>query len=212
MPDFDTVVIRRALQRLRAKPPAIFGAIGHRFALNAPLAEADALAFERQHGIGLPADYRRFLTEVGNGGAGPYYGVCPLGSFDGAFDSARPWDDSFVGTLAEPFAFHEPWNDLTGYPEETPEGDEDEYDRRYSAFEHSYCNPARMNGAFPICEIGCALRIWLVVTGRETGNVWYDYRADRRGLAPVLLPDGRRATFGAWYMEWLHHALLACAS
>jgi len=60
-----------------------------------------------------------------------------------------------------------------------------------------------MNGSFPICHAGCALRYWLVVTGEERGHVWFDGRADCSGLAPVLLENGHRATFGGWYGEWL---------
>ena len=43
--------------------------------------------------------------------------------------------------------------------------DEHEYERQYDEFEKRYWDSSRVNGAIPICEIGCALRIWLVVTG-----------------------------------------------
>jgi hypothetical protein len=212
MPDFDTAAIRAALQRLKIAAPDIFGANGHHFTLNAPLVEADVLAFEQQHAIRLPTDYRRFLLEVGNGGAGPYYGVFPLGSFDGVRDDLQPWGD-FVGTLAEPFAFREAWNDLTGCPEEAlAHSNEDEYERRLNGFEKRYWNASVMNGAFPICHMGCALRIWLVVSGGEAGNVWYDRRADYNGIAPVLTRGGDHATFGAWYTQWLDDALRAIRS
>jgi hypothetical protein len=212
MPDFDTAAIRDALQRLRIAGPTIFEVSGHRFTLNTPLSEAELLAFEGQHAIRLPMDYRRFLLELGNGGAGPYYGVFPLGSYDGPSGRVKPWGD-FVGRLAEPFAFHESWNDLTGLPEDAlADRNEADYERRLDAFEKRYWNSSVMNGAFPICEVGCALRIWLVVSGGETGNVWHDYRADYGGIAPVLMRGGGHATFGAWYTEWLHDALRAIRS
>lgn len=207
MPDFDPASIRDALRRLKAAGSTIFGANGHHFTLNPPLTEADVQAFERQHAITLPTDYRRFLIEIGNGGAGPTYGIFPLGLFDGSGASLEPWGD-FVGTLAEPFAHREPWNDLTGSPDNALEDtDEDEYWRRVTAFEARYYSASVMNGALPICTIGCALRIWLVVTGEEAGRVWYDYRADYRGIGPEITRDGIPATFGAWYMEWLEEAL-----
>ena len=52
----------------------------------------------------LPDDYRHFITEIGNGGSVPYYGMFPLGYMDDAFDVA-PWDKpySIVGELAAEF-------------------------------------------------------------------------------------------------------------
>ena len=62
-------------------------------------------------------------------------------------------------------------------------------------------------GGFPICHIGCAKRIWLVVTGPEAGNVWQDDRAEDGGVYPMRDAEGRRLTFAAWYMAWLDEAL-----
>lgn len=209
MTDFATAALREALHRLRRAQPDVFGASVHRFRVNTPLADADLQALELRHAIKLPADYRRFLVEIGNGGAGPYYGIFPLGSFDGSGDGLQPWGD-FVGTLAEAFAYHEPWNDLTGRPDYAlADDDEDEYERRMDAFAKRYWSGSVMNGAIPICHIGCALRVWLVVSGGEAGNVWYDYRADYRGVTPVLSRSGRHASFGVWYTEWLDEALRA---
>lgn len=61
----------------------------------------------------------------------------------------------------------------------------------------------RTRGAIPICDEGCALREWLVVSGPEQGHVWLDHRADGRGLTPAWLPHHRRVTFGEWYLHWL---------
>jgi hypothetical protein len=207
MREFNPASIRGDLQRLRIARPEIFGASSHHFRLNAPLVEAEVRAFERQHAIQLPLEYRRFLIELGNGGAGPYYGVNPLGAVDGVDGHMAAWGD-FVGSLAEPFAFCQPWNDLTGRPEDTlADSDEEEYERRLAAFERRYWHPSVMNGAVPICHKGCALRIWLVVSGAEAGNAWCDDRAECNGIAPVVTHDGGRASFGAWYTEWLDDAI-----
>ena len=55
-----------------------FGESKHGFRLGPPLGEGELAAFEQVHGVSLPAGYRAFLTEIGNGGAGPYYGLVPL--------------------------------------------------------------------------------------------------------------------------------------
>ena len=60
-----------------------------------------------------------------------------------------------------------------------------------------------VSGAVPICHEGCALRIWLVVTGEQAGKLWEDGRSEYTGLRPVWLSDGFSATFSEWYKEWL---------
>jgi hypothetical protein len=57
-----------------------------------PLAEVKA--FESVHRINLPTDYRCFLTTVGNGGAGPYYGLAPLADFGRDLSTPFPFSQS----------------------------------------------------------------------------------------------------------------------
>jgi hypothetical protein len=46
--------------------------------LRPPLTERALAEFESAHEVCLPADYRRFLAEVGNGGPGPGFGMPEL--------------------------------------------------------------------------------------------------------------------------------------
>src|SRR5262245_46434372 len=112
--------IRKGLQKLASVPiPEVdLCAKSHRYVLNPPLTEKEVRAFEAAHGIALPTDYRDFLINVGNGGAGPEYGIFKLGETDVGRGFA-PWDedDGFVGTLSAPFPHTGPWNDASGRPE-----------------------------------------------------------------------------------------------
>src|SRR5437016_12068011 len=93
--------VRADLARLRQAKPAILGAEGHRFALNEPLAEETVRTFERQHHVQLPAEYRHFIRDIGNGGAGPVDGVFPLGTMDLSPFGYEAWQEQegIVGTL-----------------------------------------------------------------------------------------------------------------
>lgn len=55
-----------------------FGVAGHRYRLAPPLTPTRVEAIEAAIGHTLPASYRRFVTELGDGGAGPFHGVCAL--------------------------------------------------------------------------------------------------------------------------------------
>ncbi len=202
-------MILHDLRRLRMAPvkPDVFGAESHRFRVNPPLTDEEVRGFERNHQFVLPPDYRAFITLVGNGGAGPYYGVFKLGEMDNGNNDA-PWkeNDGFVGTLSKPFPHTTPWNDLTGEPA-YDEANEDEYEKQMDFFERNYFNPGMVNGAVPICHLGCSLRQWLVVTGPEAGNIWCDDRVDHKGLYPLQQVDAKRVSFIRWYRAWLDEAL-----
>jgi hypothetical protein len=189
--------IRNAVAALAERDRALkhFGALGHRYRLNAQLSESEVTAFEQRHGIRLPEDYRGFLIRIGNGGAGPYYGVFKLGEMDG-LDDDKPWKEGeFVGILREPWPHRSAWNlprEELIVPDNAPD---DRIDAAMEQLDRKYWAEAIVTGAFPICHHGCALRDWLVVTGPEAGQVWYDARVNREGLRPYERANGRRLTF-----------------
>ncbi len=87
----DTVALGGLLAQLRTADAKfrVFGSEQHRYRLGPTLSEAELVAFESANGVLLPEDYRRFLAAVGNGGAGPFYGLEPLGAF--GRDLSRPF-------------------------------------------------------------------------------------------------------------------------
>jgi hypothetical protein len=89
-------------------------------------------------------------------------------------------NNGFIGGLAAPFPHTKRWNDLTGKPafdeaRELDEEYEDAYWEKMNEWQEShYWNSRHVNGAIPICHLGCASRQWLVITGPEAGHVWCD--------------------------------------
>jgi hypothetical protein len=78
--ELDPIVVRRHLARLaeqNVRPQ--YGVDQHGYQLRPAVGEATLARAERAIGGPLPAAYRHFVTVIGDGGAGPYYGVIPLG-------------------------------------------------------------------------------------------------------------------------------------
>jgi hypothetical protein len=214
--ELDPIRIEHALRHLRSTQAAreIFGANGHGFVLNPTLSEDQVSAFEIRHRVRLPDDYRKFLLHVGNGGAGPYYGIFPLGQMDGIREHLKPWheSDGFIGVLSEPFTLTNDWNDLSGMPSDDLRDDDVEYEKQFDEFEKRYWGASLMNGVVPICHEGCALRIWIVVTGEHAGRLWRDRRAEYMGVEPMLTAEGSPTTFSRWYNEWLDRCIGAAST
>jgi len=159
-----------------------FGALGHHYKLNPPLSVEVLREFEVKHSLVLPADYRYFLTEIANGGAGPFYGVFPFGQQE----DGQEWKGGhLVGDLKKPFVHEQAWN----------EGGQKSW------------RASVMNGAIPICAKGCGLRIWLVINGPQAGYVWGDDRADFKGIYPLQGENGKQLSFSDWYLSWAFDGL-----
>jgi hypothetical protein len=212
-PSFTKEKIFELLDLREQQDPArrVFGADTHQYRLHPPLSVFTIRAFESKCGTVLPADYRYFITEVGNGGAGPYYGLFPFGEHD-AGDGLCSWDEGgLLGDLSAAFPHDSAWNLPDSFwdrmPDPGPEVSLEEEDRLMQAWveqlDTNYWNPSIMNGAIPICHIGCALRLWLVINGRQKGIVWYDRRADHAGISPLRNERNEPMTFSDWYMAWL---------
>lgn len=149
---FDEIAeIGTLLHRLKAIDVRhrVFGSDSHQYRLGPILSERELRAFECRHGITLPEDYRCFLRLVGNGGAGPFYGMESLDSC---------WRD-----LSRPFpvekAMRQRWEEEELSDEELDKLDED---------------PERDDfpGILQFCSQGCAIWSYLVVNGPTFGKVW----------------------------------------
>ncbi len=201
--DVDAVHEKRAKLREAGPEGTVFGAGSHRYALRPCATEKEVKAFERKHKIELPEAYRTFLTQVGNGGAGPDYGIFPLGIF---WDNPNPaLQDGAIGDLSQPLPHKGPWNAGEEYCARQPDVDEDE--DAYNEWRGEYFRMGLVDGALPICHEGCGFFFLLVVTGPERGHWWLDGRASDDGIVPVTNKQGVRKTFPEWYVDWLDASL-----
>lgn len=173
----------------------VFGASSHKYRFNPCLSADEITRFESLHGITLPADYKLFLTTMGNGGSGPAYGLFPLQNWQLELDIDDP---SF---LATPFPHTGKWN----LPKEFDTSRDDYTDTEvFQQWEQEYFSNRHITGSMRICHYGCAIYYLLVVTGNEAGHIWVDDRASDYGIYPALSKTtGEKLSFSAWYEEWL---------
>jgi hypothetical protein len=139
--------IRTKLSRLRTHDPMLqhFGTTSHGYRLNPPLPTERLEALERRYEIRLPEEYRQFLLHLGDGGAGPAYGVLPL---------EQGLDMEMAKALWMPFV--------------PPTS-------RAEARGCNGCEEGYEQGLLILGDIGCGLLNYLVITGPEAGNIWHGW-------------------------------------
>lgn len=151
--------------------------VSRRRFLYPPLSEVAVLQFESRWDVRLPAEYRCFLLEVGNGGTGPPdYGLKRLGEVPDDYWRAAP---DVLRTLSTPFPLTQAW---------IWEGEEED--------EKPHLQDAIKNGKLVLGTDGCGMYWVLIVTGPERGNVWFE---SGEGVAPCR-PS---RDFLSWYEFWL---------
>jgi SMI1 / KNR4 family (SUKH-1) len=183
----------------------LFGSETHKYKINPPISPDKIRLFEAKYKVVLPKDYVEFLTEIGNGGVGPFYGLEPFENvlFDD-LDYKRP--DSLLNP-GTPFLHTKPWN-LKFRPSVNEDENEEQYESEWAEFEEKYFDNKHMNGAIAICNFGCAISLNLIVNGQEYGHIWTDDRASDNGIYPSTeLGNKNRITFSDWYELWLDNSL-----
>ncbi|MGW1375756.1 SMI1/KNR4 family protein [Streptomyces sp. NPDC002446] len=180
MESWDGAGVHARIREMAARDPGRerFGADTHRYELAPALPEEEIRAFEEAHGIDLPAEYRSFVAQVGNGPAGPGHGLMPLTvpraeagegwAVDGEWE-----EDRLPGRLAGPFPLSDP---LPG--------------RTRALTDES------TRGTLMLAEEGCGSYIRLILNGPRAGEIWR-IDPDWAGFVPVS------PGFRTWYTQWL---------
>ena len=182
--------MKALLSQMREEDPdfRVFGSRQHHYLLGLTLTEAKLLAFEEQHEIRLPADYRVFLAEVGNGGLGPdaprsFMGKSSAGPFYGLLTLGDAVEDC---ALSQPFPF-------TAATESLPE------DVVWAQMDLDLF--PGVPGALALCHCGSGLVCHLVINGPAYGTIWQG----RENFYPMA------ESFDVWYGDWVRrleeHAL-----
>jgi hypothetical protein len=110
---------------------------------------ADIESFEKRNNITLPLDYKLFISQVYNGGPGPFYGLKPL-ELDGTYENLKYACSWTEDTSAEEY------NKIRSIDDAT----EDDFDNIF-------------NGLLEIATEGCTYMIYLAVTGKSKGRIVY---------------------------------------
>ncbi len=87
---------------------SLFGSETHQYELNPALSLDKIRHFETTHNVTLPGGYVDFLTKIGNGGAGPFYGLEPLE--DTLYDDLHYKRPDSLLNPGQPFIYTKHWN------------------------------------------------------------------------------------------------------
>lgn len=99
------------LGELRKADPnqSVFGSEYHQYKLNPPISESQLSDIETRYNCRFPIDYRRYLLEIADGGAGPGIGLYSLAKALELFGSRRDFP------FESEYAFYPPSNDKYSY-------------------------------------------------------------------------------------------------
>lgn len=157
----------------------LFGSSTHKYKLNPPIQASFIREIEGKYGFTLPEDYFRFITEVGDGGAGPDYGI-----------------QSFTEFLKEHKAPYRPMAseevEEFSFARQAYEENPDHFFVYEKEDENELCDT---DGYFTLGTHGCQWDFGLIITGDKRGQV-FDY--DNEGAYSFVANS-----FTEFYQKWL---------
>ncbi|MEV0644965.1 SMI1/KNR4 family protein [Phytomonospora sp. NPDC050363] len=202
MTSFDPAAIVARLADLRAAEAGL-GPHRHDRTVPPPVDPGLLARVEELAGVPLPADYRAFLTGVGDGAPGPYYGITPLE--DALEQVTGAWGASVLGAdspLTGDVDFTEELGGPADWEEHVARLDADpDYAAGFDRLQGVYLDEPWCQGRLPIADYGCGDWFFLVVRGPSRGTVWVDSVVGATGLYSL------EVDFGTWYTRWLDDAV-----
>ena len=182
-----------------------FGANYHKYELNPTATIKEVRQFEKEYNIKLPEGFVKYLTEVGNGGAGPDYGIyslemlrkrnpslkqfgCKKAFIDQRFNSDNPDYD--------PYSIREEWEKIC-----------EEYENASERLLDDECLNIMLNvfgGTLNIGTPGCTMSYELIIDGSENNGKIAVIDHDMDENAPPNLTD---MDFEEWFCDYFERII-----
>lgn len=158
----------------------VFGASKHKYQFDVCADMVEIRAFEQKHGLKLPENYVRVLTELGSG-AGPYYGLYPLSKLGNDYSEHIGSDVTFLAASLTPKIWKQV---ILGLDKIDDDEQYDEIMRKVVA------------NAVVIGTQGCTYDTILMCGGSENGKIInIDWNMDEE-----YPPHFTHMTFEDWYL------------
>lgn len=194
----ERIKTKLALAKNTDRDLKVFGASDHKYILGEVVSSDTILQFETEYNIQLPSCYKAFLMNIGNegesfssSGAGPFYGIYPLGIGVNEFITENPKEYLKDDCVLHPKMTDEDWDDLTEKIEEDEISDEDyniELGKIYG-------------GILPIGTQGCSSYHAIVLNGEFKGRV---VNINTERYTPQFTFE---SNFLDWYERWLDEVI-----
>ncbi len=174
----------------------LFGASTHKYKLNPPICESVVRAVEESYGFRFPEDYVSFITKIGNGGAGPDYGLRPFEHSLLAYDESD-YQEAYKSGLKKPCLLRPiKTEELTEYAfsKESYEKNPDKFficEQKHGEDDECCFD----NGFFILGTHGCQYDFGLVISGERKGQV---FDTDNDGGYVFSA-----SSFNEFYCQWL---------
>lgn len=201
----DAARIQKKLAQMGELDPGSVVQEIHGYRLNPTLTE-DALAeLEAANGFTLPEQYRRFLLDLGNGGAGPYGGILPLEESLGRWKYMLGTDDvKLVLSGMCPLEADVKARDVLPIDVDSHKDlIDDEASGYYENLQSAMVEVSQRlrRGTLTICDYGCGDSFFLVLKGPRLGEVWGDNMGNYGGLFSL------EVDFDRWYENWIERTV-----
>lgn len=165
----------------------LFGASSHHYQLNPPIALCEIEKWQKRNNAKLPDDFVVFLTQIGNGGAGPYYGIERFEDSENRYDQVPG-----LPSLLSPNMSEQAWQAMSYIDDDCSD---EEFDQRENLIHQ---------GLFYLGTCGCEYDLLLVITGEFSGRVIYTHHwcdSDK----PYFF--AYEMSFLDWYERWLDEVI-----